>query len=319
MLRLTCKILISNFEFDYVNALEIVSTWNDFTSTAMIKLPKKLEFDGKPIIAGSDPLFKRGDAVEIWLGYDEDLRLEFSGFVSDVIPALPMVIKCEDQMWQLKQSNFNASYRSVNLQDLIKDVVDNAGSDIEINANDINLGKFRATNANSAEVFDELKKTYGIITFIQNGVLYSGLPYREELQEEETYKLEQNVIDDSDLIYSRADDKKIKIKAVSIYPDNTKEEAEAGDSTGEQRTLNFYDIPKSELKETAERELSRLKIDGYTGSLKGFGLPFVQHNDAVTIKSEATPEREGTYLVKGTVVNFGVNGFRRKVILDKKI
>lgn len=318
MQRLTCNIIIGDFTFDYVNSLEIVSSWDEFTDKATIKLPKKLEFNGQPVIAGANPLFKRGDAVEIWLGYNDNLIKEFEGYVSDVKPSLPMEIICEDFAWKLKQSNITKSWRSVSLNNLLSEILtgDNA---IEFEAEDIELGKFRISNANIIEVFEELKKSYGLITFIQNGKLYSGLPYKESLQQEQTYDLEYNVVDSASLVYSRADDLKIKVKAISINPDNTKEEIEFGDEGGEQRTFNFYNIPKSELEKTAQRELDRVKIDGYTGDLTGFGVPFLQHNDAVKLISEATPEQNGTYLVKGTVVSFGVSGFRRKVMLDRKI
>lgn len=318
MQRLTCRILIGSFEFDYVNELEIASTWNEFTDKATIRLPKKLEFNGKPVINGENALFKRGDAVEIWLGYDDQLNREFVGFVSDVNPSLPIVITAEDFAWKLKQSNITKSYRTVNLQTLLGDILTGEYA-IDFEAEDIELGKFRISNANIVEVFEELKKSYGLITFIQDGKLYSGLPYKESLQDEQNYNLEQNVADSSSLIYSRADDKKIKVKAVSIYPDNTKEEIELGDADGEQKTFNFYDVPKSELEATAKRELERVKVDGYTGAMTTFGVPFAQHNDAAIIKSEKTPERTGTYLIKGTVVTFGVNGFRRVLSLDKKI
>jgi hypothetical protein len=319
MKRLTCNIIIGDFKFTYVNEVSINSTWEEFTDTAIIRLPTKLEFNGQPLIAGSNSLFKRGDNVEIWLGYDFDLKREFIGFIADVKPSLPFEIRCEDILWKLKQTNFTKSYKTVDLKTLISDVIANSGVDAPFEAEDIDLGKFRITNANAVEVFEELKNTYGIITFAQQGKIYSGLPYKKALQEVQNYNLEINVADSNGLTYSRADDKKIKVKAISIYPDNTKEEIEFGDTDGEQRTFNFYDVPKKDLEETAKRELERIKIDGYIGSFTAFGVPYIEHNDVASISSQKTPERQGEYLIKGVETTFGVNGFRRVIKLDRKV
>lgn len=318
MQKLTCNIIIGDYAFDYVNNVEIQSSWEDYTDKATIVIPKKLEFNGKEIIAGTNPLFKRGDKIEIWLGYDDDNKKEFEGYISDIKPQLPLIIECQDLMWKLKQSNYTISYKSVNLQKLLADLLIGDYS-FPFVADDIELGAFRITNANILEVFEELKNSYGLITFAQDGTVYSGLPYKQELQQQVTYNLEHNVVDSSNLTYSRADDKRIKVVAISIFADNTKEEVEFGDADGEQRTFNFYNVPKSQLQETAERELERIKVDGYEGDFTAFGVPFVQHNDAVNITSNVTPEQNGTYLVKGVNVSFGMSGFRRVIKADKKI
>ncbi len=51
----------------------------------------------------SNPL-KRGDEVSVWLGYDDDLQLVFKGYILQKGFKAPLVIKCEDEMFQLKQT-----------------------------------------------------------------------------------------------------------------------------------------------------------------------------------------------------------------------
>jgi len=317
MVRLSCKIVIGKFVFDYATAIEITSSWDQFTTTAMIKLPHKLEFNGEPIISGEDSLFKRGDAVEIFLGYDDNLVKEFEGFVSDVNPATPMIITCEDLMWKLKQTSLTKSFREVTLKDLLSDILSGQGVDFE--AVDANLGKFRITRANIVEIFEEIKKTYGLVTFAQGGKIFSGLAYLPELQEERVLDLNHDVVSSDELIFKRADDVKIKVKAISINSDNTREEVEFGDSDGNQTTFTFYNLSKQDLQETAERELEKLKFDGYRGSLVAFGSPFIKHQDVVSITDPKIPERQGRYLVKEVVTTFGVSGFRRKITLDRQV
>lgn len=316
MKRLISEITIGKFLFNFVTDIRISSSWNEFTDTCTITIPRALEYNGKDIVSGSDALIKRGDKIEVKIGYFPNLKTEFIGFISDIKPDKPLVIECQDFMYKLKQSNIKKSYAKVNLNELLPDLL-TGEYEIDFVADDINLGKFRIPNNNIVEVFEELKKTYGIYTYIQNGTLYSGLPYRTELQDEQRYHFQKNVIDSKQLIFKRAEDIRMKVKAISINKDNSRVEIETGDPDGEQKTFHFYDIPESDLEATALRELDRIKIDGYTGTFTTFGEPFLQHNDVATITDPKTPDRDGSYLVKKVDVSFGINGFRRVISLDK--
>ena len=123
MKRLNVKIIIGDYVFNYMNSVEVLSDWDEFTDTCSIKLPQKLEFEGKPIGVGENSIFKRGDAVEVWLGYHPNLELEFVGFISDILPGAPMTIKCQDFMWKLKQANITTSYKDVTLKKLLGDLL----------------------------------------------------------------------------------------------------------------------------------------------------------------------------------------------------
>lgn len=318
MKRLICKITLGKFNFNFVNEIEIDSSWQTFTDKATIRIPKSLQFEGKDIIAGDNPQLKRGDPVKIELGYFPNLNTEFEGFITDIKPTLPLEIICEDEMYLIKQTNFNKSFRTVNLKVLIAEVLKESGSSLSFVANDIELGKFRIVEANGVEVFEELKKSYGIYTFIQNGTLFSGLPYQIELQNKVKYHLEKNILDSSDLVFSRNDDQKLKVKAISIT-DNIKIEETLGDASGESRTLYFYGLSRKELIDTATREIERIKSTSLKGVLETFGEPFIQHNDIASINSESTPEKIGDYLVKRVFTRFGMGGFRREIEPDRKV
>ena len=71
MLRLQSKITFTSktdgteIVFDFVNEVEIETSYENLTDTAKITIPRKLNFDGKPIAVGVDSIFKRGDSVKI--------------------------------------------------------------------------------------------------------------------------------------------------------------------------------------------------------------------------------------------------------------
>ena len=83
--------------------------------------------------------------------------------------------------------------------------------------------------------------------------------------------------------------------------------------------LNYYGIQsKAELKKLAEADMLKFKYDGYEGSFKGFGIPFLQHGDKVQLTSTDYPERDGHYLAEGVAVSFGPDGFERTVKLAQQ-
>lgn len=315
MLRLICEITINDFKFNYTHGVEIESSWETFTDTAKIRIPFKFKKGSETLTATDTGLFKRGDSVTIKLGYFPDLNTVFLGYVSRIIPESPFVIECEDSAWLAKQKVINKSYKKVSLDDML---FENEGNDIDHVAIDANLGSFKMKNVNLIQVLEELKKTYGLISFFRDKVLRVGLAYYSEEAEESIIDFQNNVISSS-LEFVKEEDVRIKIKAISMLPNNTKIEVQVGDENGEQRTLTFYDLTKADLTEIAERELPRYKYTGYKGSVTVFGQPVVKHGDRVDIIDSKFSERQGKYLVDKVITTFGMNGYRQVLTLGAKI
>jgi len=308
MLRLISKITIGNKSFKYVNDLTISSTWKTFTDTATIKIPNRFLKGKETIVAGSNNVFKRGDQVKIEIGYFDEMVTEFSGYVSKIKSGSPFEIDCEDAAFLLKQKTISKSWKSVSLKQLIGDIVD-----IPFETVSAELGAFKVTRVNAVQILAELKKTYGLTSFIRDGKLFVGVPYTGGGKDHE-FDFNKNIIS-SNLEFVRSDDVKIKVNAISMNPDNTKTEVETGDADGDSRTLTFYNLTQSELKSAADREIDRLKYSGWRGSFMAFGKPSVQHGDTVTLNDDRFPERNGKYFIEGVEKSFGVNGFRQNIKL----
>lgn len=329
MLRVCIKIKIGEYLFDFANEVSVKSSWKDFTDTATIVVPKtiwikeektskKVFWESMNIVGGENPLIKRGDAVTIDLGYDFKFNRVFEGYVSAVKTKIPVEIECEDAMWKLKQKNITKSYKSVNLKTLLTDLVTGTEGINGIEATDQNLGPFRINNANVVRVLEELQKNHGVQSFIRDGILYSGLAYVPKLRKNQTFRFSKNIITD-DLEYRKSDDVRLKVKVISMYPDQKKQEAEYGDPDGEQRTIHLYNVPLADLKKVAQNEIERIKYTGYYGTMETFGEPFVRHGDGAVIEDLKLPERKGTYLIKSVTYKAGVGGYRQEIELDSKI
>lgn len=314
----TFDVTISGFRFLYGVDVEVNSSYDTLTDTAKIILPRKLQWEGKDVLSDSNTLFKRGDKVEIKLGYDHDNKTVFSGFISAIKPSTPMEFECQDGAWLLKQKSITKSYEKVTLKQLLKDIMP---SNIPFEAVDVNLGKFKITNVNITGILDELKKAYALNAFFRNGKLYVGLAFYPNNAVKHKFIIggtQANVIDATDLQYKKEDEVKIKVKAISMLPNNKKIEWDGGDPDGELRTLHFYNKSLAELKEVANREIAKLRYTGYEGSFTTFGEPTVKHGDYVELV-EIKNNRVGTYLVKAVQKRSGTSGYRQIITLDKKI
>lgn len=329
MLNLISKISIAAetstpIIFDFVNEVEINSSWENLTDTCKITIPRKLSFQGKDIAIGEDSIFKRGQTIKVELGYDGVLKTAFEGFISRIHLKLPLVFDCEDQMYALKKNTLaNKSYSSVSLDVLLKYIIPTSTLYTTNGFSFSNLGKVRiSNNATTAMVLDMLRKNYQIYSFFRNGVLQVGLPYNVALRKDRTFEFEKNIIDDSGLEYMRDEDVKIKVKAVSINDKNQKIEAyyPSKDSEGEQKTIHKYNISEADLKKEAQRYYETFKYEGYRGSFRTFGEPFTNHGDAVTLVSSKLPERNnGAYLVRSVRRTFGVNGYKQEITPANRI
>lgn len=314
MKRLTSKITIGNFSFLGVVDLKIESSWDVLTDICEITIPRKLKFKDREIATGVNPLFKKGDKVIIELGYDDNNSVEFIGYVRHIDAATPITIKCEDSAFLLKDKAKTISYRSVSLKQLLADILPEGMS---FEALDVSLGQFRLKDVTPAKVLDELRKTYNLYAFFKGETLYVGWAYpptKEIITHQ--FQFEKNIISD-ELEYRIEEDVKIKVKAISMLPNNEKIEIEVGEADGEIRTFHYYDVQKADLEKLATAEIERLRYSGWFGSFLAFGLPSVQHGEVVELTDNKL-DRQGAYFVKKVNIEFGQNGFRRTIYLDRK-
>ena len=330
MRRLTCLIEVVSAEglttqFKNVNLVTIESSYENLTDVCEITVPNKIDFEGK-IIAADGGIFSRGDKVTVWLGYDLVNTIAFRGYLVDIKPGSPIVLRCEDEMFSFKKSKITKSYAgSVTLKNVLSDLTSNVskavGRSIQFKALDINLGKFRIElSPTPAKVIAGIREIYGVKSFFRNGILYSGLDFWPELQNPEPPAFEFNLnIISHDLTYQNADDVRYRVRATAIGKNNVEVVYENGDPEGEQRTLHYYDKTAAELKVIADQDLRRFKYTGYRGSFTTFGEPFVNHGDIIELTDKKIPDRNGKYIVKKVNRKFGEGGYRQEITLEAKV
>lgn len=316
MFRLCAKIEIKgdrSWSLDFVTAVEITRDTEKLTAEAKITLPKKLKWDG----AAEIPV-RRGDSVRIALGYDNNMQLAFVGYVRDVGFKTPVVITCEDDMFRLKQMPAQKkAYRSVSLETLLKD----QGITYRLNVmGEQSLGAYRVTADTVAALLGKLSEQ-GIRSFFRyeagEPVLYCGVLFERDSTPAQVFRSGLNIISDQSLQQQKAENMRLRVKAVSLMPDNKKIKVEVGDADGEHRTLHTYNKTESELKAWAQQEVKRIKRDGLTGSFTTFGASLVDCLDAIGLIIDGT--KMGVYQVKKNVIKYGDSGFRQEITLGLRL
>lgn len=122
MFYLCCKITISSMVFELVQEVEINTSWKNFTDTCTIKMPRQVYVKGSNYrLQALNTLIKRGDKVQVELGYNNRYHKQFAGYVAGVKPTTPVEIMCEDEMFKLKQLPVKAkSFKSATVKDVLE-------------------------------------------------------------------------------------------------------------------------------------------------------------------------------------------------------
>ncbi|TAN18833.1 MAG: hypothetical protein EPN37_04535 [Chitinophagaceae bacterium] len=331
MFRLCSYITIGNVSMNSVHEVRVNRSIHSYIDTAKIKIPASayLKYSSPlpPTQSIQRPdgrystayLFQRGDQVQIQLGYDNELKTEFTGFINRINFTTPLEIECEGYSWLLRQKTINVSWKSITLKGILQYLIQGTPITLSQNIPEISLNNifFRGTTADN--VLGWIKDKLLMTIFFNGSELYAGLEFTQ-YKGTEKYKLGWNVIKDDNLKYHIATDTKIKIKAISISGNGSKIEAEVGDSTGVTHSVYFYNEKSlAQLKADAQKKLQHFKYDGYEGKITAFLQPYLEHGYKVILDDPQYAERSGSYLIEGVEVSFGTSGARRTCEIGIKV
>ncbi len=331
---LNCEVVIGKLEINFAksiqmdsaNSIEIEDTWMKMTNTAVLKIAKRIavkgekDFSSKPI----SEVIKTGDKVTISLGYNGSLKEEFRGYVArSPKPTIPLEIECEDEMWQLKRmSVVSKTIKKCKVSDLVNYIAPGYEYDLL----DSELGTFAiglSGPETAAQVLFRLEKESGLKSFFRigkrgNPVLVVHKPLLWSISEqapvidEVTLDIERNLPKDGQNIrYVLGSDKRIKVNAKSIQPDNKQLKAKfIGDEDGETRSLHYYNISQTQLEQNAKDDYNILKQDGLEGELTSFGQPYTESGQVARIIWELQGI-DDRYFINRVKKTFDTGGFRR--------
>lgn len=176
---------------DLIHEVSTRSSFKNLSDTAKIVIPRKLigQLQGgvilnEPLISGLNAIIQRGDKVTIELGYftsgDNGLRTIFEGYVTKLIPNVPVVVECQDMMFVVQDIIFtfppNSQLKKItksdkgkplkvpyltadpyNLNTLLSNLLDVYEIPWINLAGDVAMGNVIWSKYNGAQVLDELR------------------------------------------------------------------------------------------------------------------------------------------------------------------
>ena len=323
--RLNCLITIKTAErtikFSSVNAVTVKKSIDKVGSSATIVIPTSAHLVADGVATESmqvASVFKRGDAVNIQLGYDNDLVEEFDGFIYKINLKTPLEIECEGHEFLLREDVPVKTFASTTLKGLLQYIIDKKNITISGKIPEIGMTNYVIpANLSRLDALQQIKERYGITIFFDKNNLYAGLDYVQYLGGV-VYSLGVNTPRTDELKYQYADDVKLKVKAIQVQKNNKKLEVEVGDPKGSLRTLYFYNTKdEAGLKKLAETEIKKYKYTGYTGKITAFLQPYCTPGMVAEIRDVNYAERQGKFEVRSVDINFNTNGGRRIVEIGK--
>ncbi len=251
---------------DFCSEIEFNDSWLDLTNKAKIVFPKNIyvrdETDNLYPLGGTnknvggfdseDPIFKKGDRIQIKLGYryrdklgNDILEIPkvpmFQGWISEVVSAKPIELFAEDNMWKLKQipaPNKLFPAKSYTWEKILKELI--SGTDFTINAlTSTNIGDFRTQNESVAQVIERVRKDYHLEAYFRGNELRCGSKiYIESEAATNTFAFQQNIIED-ELKYKRKDDIILSAVCYSVDKKELTETTKKGKTKTKQERLEI--------------------------------------------------------------------------------
>ena len=272
------------------------------TDTCKITLPRKVnDYDRNKV----SEVFKEGDSVEVWLGYNGELKCEFSGYILRSPVGVPLVIEFEDEMYQLKRKNISISKQNCTLKELLQTIA--VGYEIKCDDTML-LGTVRYTNMSASGILDKLKEV-GLKSWFDGKVLHclSKTDTESEqidivLEKTAGESLSQKAIENTLVTINLL--RKIGKKKVVTYG-----EQEAGVRIS--RTISGITMTDNELLDEAKKIYLQAKKGGLDGDITLFGIPSVKHGYKMNLKSVVYPEKNGVYYIDSVRKTFTKQGYRQ--------
>lgn len=322
MLRLSCKIFIyslsgessiKQWTIDRVHSVKITGDSSTFADTCRIEMAKNIKWAQSEVCP-----VRRGDKVEVYLGYNEKMKKRFQGCVKEVKAGVPTVITCEDDVFLLANvSQKKKLYQNTTINEILEDIVPETVR-MKISGQ-IKIASWKTTAATVSGEISLLMESFPIKAFFcleDDGepTLFVYTAWIDGRKNAGEFLETKNIISHN-LEYRRSEDVKIRIKGVSHLVNGQTITYTEGD--GEEVVKNYYNLSMEELKAMVKQEIKAEKWSGLNGSFVTFGEGMIQKGYTVDLKIEGA--QKGRYVVKGVNVEFSTSGYRQDVELQRKV
>jgi hypothetical protein len=316
MYTLDFEVKIGEFYLGMVDSITIHKSVELLADTCEIILPaarlnKALEIEEQ---------IKRGDEVSVSIGYKEvGIKEEFKGYLQRIsTDGGSIKLFCEDDLFQFRKDLPNEELKKISLSDLLSKVVKGIGKNYKIDCSYTWVyDKFVIRDATGYDVLKKVQEECGADIYLKDGVLHIHPP-GEVIGKERFYDFAVN-IEEAELSFKRAEDKKVKVVVKAIMPDGKVKEIEVGSTGGEKVEVKCHASDTASMKARGEAEVKRRTFDGYDGSITTWLIPECNPGDTASIHDGDYTYKDGTYFVRSVTTEFSEGGGKRKVELGYRL
>lgn len=316
MYTLDFEVKIGEFYLGMVDSITIHKSVELLADTCEIVLPaarlnKALEIEEQ---------IKRGDEVSVSIGYKEvGIKEEFKGYLQRIsTDGGSIKLFCEDDLFQFRKDLPNEELKKISLSDLLSKVVKGIGKNYKVDCSYTWVyDKFVIRDATGYDVLKKVQEECGADIYLKDGVLHIHPP-GEVVGKERFYDFAVN-IEEAELSFKRAEDKKVKVVVKAIMPDGKVKEIEVGSTGGEKVEVKCHASDTASMKARGEAEVKRRTFDGYDGSITTWLIPECNPGDTASIHDGDYTYKDGTYFVRSVTTDFSEGGGKRKVELGYRL
>ncbi|GGE89442.1 hypothetical protein SAMN05443634_104106 [Chishuiella changwenlii] len=330
--NINLKIKIGDrISFYRCQSIQIEKSVETLINTAKITLPreyrnavneentnKSVNIEQKSIL----DFIKRKDKVEISFGYDGHFSKEFVGYVTKINSDIPLVIECEDEMFNLKhEKRYSGYFKTGNVKEILKAVIPSK-YEVVYDA-DYFIGKWKIEDATPYEVLQELKeKAFMRAWFDNEGKLNVGMTVDFKPRIAHQLNFSQNIRKGSSIKFEQKESKKLLLTIESQQKDGSIIKKTVGEKGETEQTIKRPGLSKSELESFTENMYKSKTSDGFEGSIDTWCYPLVKEGDAVDLFRPYYEDghQNGRYFVESVSINVsGSNGIKRSLKISYKL
>lgn len=315
--RIRFKTAGVGYSLQTVSSIDIETNVDNLSDTAIITLPESVM--NQVLNIGNE--IARGSEVTIEAGYDDELNVEFVGYVKEISTNdSSLKIMSEDALFLFRKGVKDMELKPTSLPKIAQTLIDQIDKTFKLVCDyDITYEKFIIHQATAYDVLKKLaEETKANIYFnTAKKELHIHPPYIEK-GGEVIYSLQDNV-ENSSLEYKKALDRKVEVTVEKTDLNGKVEHVTAGTTGGEKITLKVGSVSSADLSKIANAELIRHSADMYEGSIDTWLIPFVQPTFTAKIKDADYPEKTGKYYVKSVLTSINESGAKRTVSIGVKL
>ena len=311
------NIRIGGFRLRMVEKVSIKRSVELLSDTATITLPgtvfnKAINIEDK---------IKVGDDVEIKLGYNDNLKEEFKGYLKAIkTDGGSLTLELEDDIYLFRKSVKDEEMKNASVKSILENISSQVGGFSVSCDYDFSYDKFVINNATGYDVLKKIQDEASPNIYLKDKVLHVH-PQYAEIFGEARFDFSRNIErDGTDLKYKSEDERKLLVVVEGTDETGATVSVEKGTTGGDKMTLKLPGVSsKSSLEQKAQSVLDQKVYTGYEGSFQSWLIPYVDAGYKVSITDPDYEIKDGTYYVISVETTFSQNGGVRKITLGKKI